>query len=58
MTHRLTRSELHNLVWSQPMQRLAKQFSVSDVALAKSCRRAEIPMPKRGYWANHKPAKK
>jgi hypothetical protein len=43
MTHRLTRSELHNLVWSQPMQRLAKQFGVSDVALAKACRRAEIP---------------
>ena len=51
MTHRLTRAELYNLVWSQPMQRLARQFGVSDVALAKACRRAGIPVPKRGCWA-------
>ena len=41
MTHRLSRGELYDLVWSQPMQRLAKQFGISDVALAKTCRRAE-----------------
>ncbi len=58
MTHRLTRIELYDLVWSQPMQRLAKQFGISDVALAKACRRATIPVPKRGYWAKSQAGKK
>jgi hypothetical protein len=40
------------------MQRLAKQFGISDVALAKTCRRAEIPVPKRGYWAKSQAGKK
>ncbi len=58
MTHRLSRGELYDLVWSQPIQRLAKQFGISDVALAKTCRRAEIPVPKRGYWAKSQAGKK
>jgi hypothetical protein len=33
------------------MQRLAKQFNLSDVALAKRCRKLNIPVPGRGYWA-------
>src|SRR5258708_1044670 len=33
------------------MQRLAKEFSLSDVGLAKLCRRHGIPFPGRGYWA-------
>ena len=40
------------------MQRLAKQFGISDVALTKTCRRAEIPVPKRGYWAKSQAGKK
>lgn len=40
------------------MQRLAKQFGVSDVALAKACRRAGIPVPKRGYWAKSQAGKR
>ena len=58
MTHRLTRSELYSLVRSQPMQRRAKEFGVSDVALAKLCRGAEIPVPERGYWAKSQAGKK
>ncbi len=58
MIHRLSRGELYDLVWSQLMQRLAKQFGISDVALAKTCRRAEIPVPKRGYWAKLQAGKK
>ncbi len=58
MTHRLSRGELYDLVWSQPMQRLAKQFGISDVALAKTCRRAEIPVPRRRYWAKSQAGKK
>jgi len=51
MTHRFTRQELYDLVWEQPRSQLAKRFDISDVALAKACRRAGIPMPDRGYWA-------
>src|SRR6185436_2226433 len=34
-----------------PVQRAAAQFGVSDVALAKQCRREQVPLPPRGYWA-------
>ncbi len=33
------------------MRVLAQEFGMSDVALAKACRRAEVPVPGRGYWA-------
>jgi hypothetical protein len=33
------------------MSRLASEFGVSDVALAKTCKRWDIPRPGRGYWA-------
>lgn len=48
---RLTRQQLYELIWSQPMRTLASQFSISDVAIAKACRNADIPVPPRGYWA-------
>ena len=47
----LTRQELHDKVWMTPMQKLAMQFGLSDVGLAKLCRRHEIPLRGRGYWA-------
>lgn len=50
-SHRvLTRDELYQLVWSQPLRTLAAQFGLSDVGLAKTCRRMMIPLPGRGYW--------
>ncbi len=33
------------------MSRLAREYGVSDVALAKTCKRLNIPRPGRGYWA-------
>jgi len=33
------------------MQKLAPRFGLSDVGLAKLCRRHQIPVPGRGYWA-------
>ncbi len=47
----MTREELHALVWSQPMITVAKAMGISDVALAKQCRRANVPVPPRGWWA-------
>ena len=38
-------------VWSTPMQKLAAEFGLSDVGLAKLCKRHQTPVPGRGYWA-------
>lgn len=48
---RFTRKELYDLVWSEPVKTLATKFELSDVGLAKACRRYNIPRPPRGYWA-------
>lgn len=32
------------------MQRLARDFGISDVGLAKTCKRYNIPRPERGHW--------
>jgi hypothetical protein len=47
----LSREDLYELAWSKPLRELAKDFGISDVALAKRCRRLGIPVPGRGYWA-------
>lgn len=46
-----SREELHELVWSKPMQKLAEEYGLSDRGLAKICERHLIPVPPRGYWA-------
>ena len=51
MTIALTRSEMYQLVWAEPRTTLAKRFKISDVAIAKHCRAANIPMPPPGHWA-------
>jgi hypothetical protein len=50
-TQELSREELYAIVWQEPMRTLAKRFSVSDVAMAKWCKKLHIPVPGRGYWA-------
>jgi hypothetical protein len=52
MAKQLSRAELYASVWSEPMKTLSVKFGISDVALKKTCARAEIPTPDRGYWAN------
>jgi hypothetical protein len=51
MGKRLSRKQLYELVWSEPMKILAPRFGISDVALKKACTRAEIPTPGLGHWA-------
>jgi hypothetical protein len=51
MTDFTTRSEMYQLVWSEPRTAMAKRFGISDVAIAKHCRNANVPMPPPGYWA-------
>lgn len=55
------RSELYEKAWSMPMTKLAAELGISDVGLAKACRRHAVPVPPRGYWvklrAGQAPAK-
>ena len=46
----LTREQLYDLVWSKAMRLIAKDLGKSDVAVAKTCRQAAVPVPPRGYW--------
>src|SRR6266516_1983997 len=46
-----TRSQLFREVWQEPVRTVAQRYHVSDVALAKVCRRHKIPLPPRGFWA-------
>jgi len=48
------REKLYEEVWSEPVKIVAQRYGVSDVALAKTCRRMAIPLPGRGYWAKYK----
>lgn len=45
------RHELYEQVWAKPMRELAKEHGISDVALAKICKKLDVPRPGRGYWA-------
>ena len=47
----VSRRELYRQVWSTAMTRLAKKYGLSDVGLAKICRKHDVPRPARGYWA-------
>ena len=49
----IRRSELYKEVWTTPIHQLAKKYGLSDVGLAKICKRYNIPLPSRGYWARN-----
>ena len=51
LLERFDREKLYEQVWSQPMRTVAQAYAVSDVWLAKVCRRLKMPVPGRGYWA-------
>jgi len=54
MKTEITRKELYDLIWSQPMIHLAKEFNLSDNGLRKICKKNDIPFPNAGYWAKVK----
>ena len=45
----LDRAAMFELVWSEPVEKLAKEWGLSDRGLAKACARLKIPVPPRGY---------
>ena len=45
------RDELYQEIWKEPVTTVAKRYGVSGNAIAKVCRKLQIPAPGRGYWA-------
>ncbi|MEK7315380.1 MAG: hypothetical protein AAB011_04315 [Candidatus Eisenbacteria bacterium] len=45
------RDELYDQVWKEPVRTVARGYGISDVWLAKVCRKLSVPLPGRGYWA-------
>jgi len=39
----IARAELHKLVWSTPIVRIARDMGCSDVAIAKLCKKLDVP---------------
>lgn len=54
----MSREELYELAWSEPLATLASKIGITDVAIAKRCRANGVPTPPRGYWAKLKAGKK
>ncbi len=55
---KISRKELYEEVWAQPVTNLAKRYGLSDVGFAKICRKHDIPRPPRGYWARKQAGEK
>jgi hypothetical protein len=51
LASRYNRGEIYEAIWTEPIQHVAKRYKISDVGLAKVCKRLNIPRPGRGYWA-------
>lgn len=48
---RVSRKQLYEEVWSEPMTTVALKYKVSSSFLARICTRLNVPRPQRGYWA-------
>ncbi len=46
----VTREELYQQVWAAPAVQLAKKYGISSTALAKICKKLNVPRPGRGHW--------
>lgn len=55
---KVQREILYEEVWSDPVTVVSARYGLSDVGLAKICKRLQIPLPRRGYWAKLKSGQK
>lgn len=47
---KLSRKDLYDLVWSEPLTAIAKKHQTSDYVLRTVCKKYNIPLPKSGHW--------
>ena len=47
----ITRQALYDLVWAEPMLKVAARYGVSSSYMARVCTALNVPRPERGYWA-------
>jgi hypothetical protein len=47
----VTREELYQQVWAEPMLKVAARYEVSSNYLARVCEYLNVPRPPRGFWA-------
>ena len=50
-TASVTREQLYEQVWAEPMVTVAARYDVSGSFLARVCADLNVPRPPRGYWA-------
>jgi hypothetical protein len=51
MWQTVMREQLYEQVWSVPLTQLCERYGLSDNGLRKVCKRLNVPVPARGYWA-------
>lgn len=49
-----TKESLEKLLWKKPTTQIAKQYKVSDKAVAKWAKKYNLKKPPRGYWGKIK----
>jgi len=55
---RVSREQLYEEVWAEPMTTVALKYNVSSSFLARICTRLNVPRPQRGYWAMYATGKR
>ena len=51
------REELYQKVWEKPISEAAKDEHIADATFRNRCKKLEVPIPDRGYWAKLKAGK-
>lgn len=51
---KISREELHKLVWSVSVRQASSRLGVSGVYIGKICTALDVPRPGRGWWAKRK----
>ncbi len=54
---RPSKEDLQKMIWETSVLEVSHKFGVSDVAIAKWCKKYGIPRPPRGYWAKKNQSK-
>jgi len=47
---KMTRAELHRLVWQKPMTEIAREHGVRAQHVAQACDACDIARPRPGHW--------